>query len=258
MGKKKQLLPTVRHGEAHFFRPAFQDGNFSVVPLGRARYANELFYGYLAPNWRKALEPFAPAHSTDQNWKDTENALERYIFNRASELGAVPRTDAVRTLDRIKKAAAELLAASDTGEGSSLVWTRIEAVGGAPFSRDDFYPLLSALNQRVHLLPTEMNAERERGDQLSVGAFRHFVLDLANCYATMRGEVRVRKISDSNCDAARPTPFSLFAWEAMKQMPVRQHCSNPRGWSFFDALDDELSLLRKGGALPKKAPITSP
>jgi hypothetical protein len=259
MGKKKRTLPTVKHGEEYLFRPRFEEGNFSLVSLGRSRYANELSYGYLDSGWRNVLEPCAPPHLTDKNWISIERVLERYIFNRASELGAIPWTDAIGALERIAKGAAELLAASDAGNAGSFIWERIEAVGDTPFNRNDFYPLLSALNHRAHLLRAAMNAERERGDQLSIFAFRRFVLDIANFYDTIGGDVKVSKINDSNRDV-HPTRFSTFAWEAMKQIPekLRQHCSNPNGWSFFDALDEQVRLLPEIGALKKNTRHTSP
>lgn len=259
MGRKKRVLPTVRHGEEYYFRPSFEDGNFSLVSLGRVRYANELSYGYLGSGWRKALEPNAPGHLTDENWSAIERVLERYIFGRASELGAMPWPDAMGALEKIAKCAAGLLAASDAGNASAFIWQRM-AVSDMPFSRDDFYPLLSALNHRAHLLLAEMKAERQRGVQLSIFAFRHFVLDIANFYRATGGTVRVSKISEANRYATRPTSFSVFAWEAMKQIPVklRQHCSNPDGWSFFDALNEEVSHLRKIGALEKNTQHTFP
>jgi hypothetical protein len=184
MGKKKRTTHAVRHGTEYLFRPRFEDGNFSLVPLGRSRYANELSYGYLDSGWRKALEPYAPTHLTDENWSAIERVLKRYIFNQASELGAIPWTDAIGTLERIAKGAAELLAASDAGNANSFIWERIEAIGDTRFNRNDFYPLLSALNRRAHLLRAAMNAERERGDQLAVFAFRRFVLDIASFMTT--------------------------------------------------------------------------
>jgi hypothetical protein len=260
MGRKKRLSPTVRHGEEHYFRPKFEDGNFSLVSLGRGRYANELSYGYLDSGWRKALEPYEPAHLTDENWSAIKRVLERYMFNRASELGAIPWPDAIGALERIAKGAAELLAASDAGYASSFIWGRIETVSDTPFKRDDFYPLLSDLNHRAHLLRAAMNAERERGDLLSIFAFRCFVLDIANFYTATGGDVRVSKINNSNRDTVRRTRFSAFAWEAMKQIPaeLRQHCANPDGWSFFDALNEQVSRLREIGALRKNTRHTSP
>jgi hypothetical protein len=253
MGQKKRRLPTVRHGQEYYFRPRFEDGNFSLVSLGRRRYANEQSYGYLDSGWRKALEPYEPAHLTDENWIAIEGVLERYIFNRASELGAIPWTDAIGALERIAKGAAELLAASDAGNANSFIWERIEAIGDTPFNRNDFYPLLSALNRRAHLLLTAMNAERERGDQLSIFAYRQLASDIKDFYLAMGGMVTVSKINDSNKDIVHPSRFSVFAWEAMKQIPaeLRQYCSNPDGWSFFDALHEALSHDRKIGALKK-------
>jgi hypothetical protein len=71
--------------------------------------------------------------------------------------------------------------------------------------------------------------------------------------------VKVSKISDSNREVP-PTRFSSFAWEAMKQIPekLRQHCSNPDGWSFIDALDEQVRLLQKIGPLKKNTRHTSP
>jgi hypothetical protein len=247
MGRKKRPLPTVRHGEEHYFRPKFEDGNFALVSLGRGRYANELSYGYLAPGWRKALETYAPASRvlTDKDWATVEAVLERYIFNRASECGAYSWADAIGTLDRIAKAASGLLAACDGGVAAGFIWERIEAVGDTPFKRDDFYRLLSALNSRAHLLRTAMNAERDRGDQLRVQAFLHFVSDIAEVYRAMEGTVSVSKISGENKDVAHPSKFSVFALEAMKQVPpeLRQHHSSIG--AFSDALDHSLGALRK-------------
>jgi hypothetical protein len=212
----------------------------------------------------EVLEPHAPASRvlTDEDWGAVEAVLERYIFNRASECGAYPWADAIGTLDRIAKAASDLLAACDGGGPAGFVWGRIEAVGDTPFTaftRDDFYPLLSALNRRAHLLQAAMKAERERGDQLRVHAFLHFVSDIAKLYEAMGGDVRVSKINDANRNVS-PTPFSSFAWEAMKQIPekLRQHCFNPKGWSFFDALDDQVRLFQKVGELKKNAQRISP
>jgi hypothetical protein len=261
MGRKKRLSPTVRHGEEHYFRPKFEDGNFSLVSLGRGRYASELSYGHLDSGWRKALEPHAPTRLTEENWIAIERVLERYIFNRASELGAIPWTDAIGALERIAKGAAELLAASDAGSASGFIWGRIEAVGDTPFNRDDFYPLLSALNRRAHLLLIAMNAEHERGDELSVFAFLHFVFDIKNVYLAIGGErVTVSKINNSNRDTIHASKFSIFAWEAMKQIPekLRQYCSNPDGWSFFNELSKVLSHDRENRALKKNARHISP
>jgi hypothetical protein len=250
MGRKKRSLPTVRHGEEYHFRPKFEDGNYLLVPRGRGRYANELSYGYLDSGWRTALEPFAPASRvlTDENWAAVEAVLERYIFNRASECGAYPWADAIGTLDRIAKAASDLLAACDGGVAVGFIWGRLEAVGDTSFTaftRDEFYLLLSALNRRAHLLQAAMKAERKRGDQLRVSAFLHFVSDIAEVYRAMEGTVSVSKISGGNKDVARPSKFSVFALEAMKQVPpeLRQHHSSLG--AFSDALDQSLGALRK-------------
>ena len=46
----------------------------------------------------------------------------------------------------------------------------------------------------------------------------------------------------------------------MKQVPekLRQSCSNPDGWSFFDALNEQVSRLREIGAIKKNTRHTSP
>lgn len=257
MGKKKRTLPTVLHDEGYVYRLNLDDdGNPSLTPRGRRRSANELSYGYLTPGWRKALEPYAPASRvlTDKDWATVEAVLERYIFNLASECGAYSWADAIGTLDRTAKAASDLLAACNGGVASDFIWERIEAVGDTPFtafSRDDFYPLLSALNRRAHLLRAAMNAERDRGDQLSVFAFRHFVFDIANFYQDMGGDVNVSRISAAHVGKTRLSKFSAFAWQAMKQIPenLREHCSNPEGWAFAEALYDQLKPWRRNPKL---------
>ncbi|PZR80369.1 MAG: hypothetical protein DLM68_19680 [Hyphomicrobiales bacterium] len=222
--------------------------------MGYYQEVNLRPYGNLSHDWLSKLEPYAPRQITGDFIKRLEWVLINYIKNRAGTLAATPWHDKERGLidglEAINTAVRALLSAVDKSvPATSYILQRLEQIKEPHFARDDFYPQLSQLNWRTHLLLEELRAEEERGDALPMrSAWWSFVFGIATIYRDLGGSITVSKVSGANQATTKHSKFVKFAHAAMLEFPcdLREHTAGNHGNinSFSDALSDEIGRLR--------------
>ncbi|MBI1867077.1 MAG: hypothetical protein HYS06_02060 [Methylocystis sp.] len=278
MGKKKDSHPYQQLIEGPVFERCVDPttGGVRLQHRGYCRAINGRPYGSLAADWLSRIESHARTPISHDLRKVLELVLTNYIRDRAGELAAIPWRDKDRGLfdglEAIDRAARALLAAADkAGPATGYIWQRLEQIEDPHFSReeqpkffrDEFYPQLTQLIRRTHLLLPELMAEKKRGDALQIGnAWGNFVYGIANLYQDMGGEIKVTKLSSANRDTQQPSAFTGFAHAAMLEVPrdLREHA--PGGETsvetFSDALSDEISAQKKQGVLRARRRDKSP
>ncbi len=258
MGRNKKSHPYLDFSGGHLFRNI--PGTTTPRYVGYIQMVNSRPYGNLSHDWLSKIEPYAPRPITGGLTKHLEWILTDYLKKRAGELNANPWHDKERGLidgvTAIKTAAAALLSAVDKAVPvTDYIWQRLEQIKEPHFVRDDFYPQLSQLHHRTHLLLEELRAEEERGDALPMrAAWQRFVFGIATIYRDLGGSITAAKLSSAN-PTANPSKFAEFAHAAMLEIPcdLREHTPGNHGNinSFSDALSDEIGRLRRLGAFPK-------
>jgi len=252
MGKKKKSHPYQDFSGGHLFR--LNPGTTTLRYVGYCRKVNSRPYGNLSHDWLSKIEPHAPRPITGDFIKRLEWVLIDYIRNRAGTLAAIPWHDKERELidglEAINIAAAASLSAVDRAvPATSYILQRLEQIKEPHFARDDFYPQLTQLGMRTHLLLKELRAEEDRGDALPMrSAWRRFVFGIATIYRDLGGSITASKVSSANEATARHSKFVKFAHAAMLEIPcdLREHTAGNHGNinSFSNALSDEIGRLR--------------
>ncbi len=167
----------------------------------------------------------------------------------------------IQCAERISKAAKSLIKAIDGyGIASTILLQRMEQMDSPnlnenPFSRDEFYPKLSSLIARAHILLQELRDEKEKGVKLEIGsAWRQFAFCMADIYFELTGAApKVTEISDSNRDTEKHSKFTNFAFMAMLQVPAYlRDPGRDNIDTFSTALRGPLRLWRKARDLSKE------
>lgn len=256
MGRPRNKYPLLQHDHGEALKLTFDkdSGAISLQSQGAFHCVNGVIIGKINPDWN-LLEAHAQAPISVEHRQAIEHILATFAEERAGEIGAIPWNDKkegfIDDLKQLDEAAIALLAAfNKQTPATDYILKRIAQIKEPHFSRDEFYPQLTQLIHRTHLLLQEITAEKKQGVRLGIGnAWRRFVFGVAGIYREMTGKcLTTPELNTENHATTRPSPFLLFAHSAMLQVPenLRVHVTGggENGiYSFSGALSEVVTEL---------------
>jgi hypothetical protein len=260
----KKYLHIERIDSPHF-RPG--TGPFNTLDefcasfkyMGQYRAVNSVLTPRITPDWH-FLEMHLQMQIPDAARDKISCIVQTFADEAAAEKGGIPWDNKnddqaiIQCAKRIFKAAKSLISAiDDYGRAPAILLQRIEQMDslnlkGNPFLRDEFYPKLSSLIGRAHILLEELRDEKEKGVKLEIGsAWRQFAFCMADIYFELTGDrPKVTEISDSNRDTEKHSKFTNFAFMAMSQVPAHlRDTGRDNIDTFATALRGPLQLWRQ-------------
>ena len=223
--------PVFRPGAGPF--NTLDEFHASFKYIGQYRAVNGILVPRINVSWH-FLEMHLQMIIPDKVRDSIQLIVQTFADETAAEKGSITWDNKnddqaiTQCAERIFKAAKSLMSAiDDYGRAPTILLQRMEQMdspilNGNPFSRDEFYPKLSSLIARAHILRQELRDEKAKGSMLEIGsAWRQFVFCMADVYFELTGkQPKVTEISDSNRDTGKHSQFTKFALTAALHVPA--------------------------------------
>jgi hypothetical protein len=212
----------------------------------------------LPSGWAEVVRDACPFVISAEQQKRLQDLVTTYLWERFALTTGTRHREITKKLERMKKAATQLLEAVEIFDhGDVLTWRLLEANPHQPLIRDSFYPVLTSFVARVNLVVGQTHAERERtqGTLHQTQVWQKYVRGIVEFFRAHDWEVKISKPKGGETAVTpHPSSFVNFVWALMELMPaeLRNHFSNR--WAMADALNSVRSTMRKAKSprAPKK------
>jgi hypothetical protein len=239
-----------------------------TAPKGHGVYTvNGIVIGDLAEGWRESVSQAAPKSLTDVELRWVEHVARGYIFKRAAFVHGIPwgdperkprnkRTAGIRNrVDNLKHAAQALLDAAEIYSRSDQeIWRRLEALEPKNVHRDDVYPVITTLVNRVVRVQEQLEDEFKLDGALpQKGPLFSLIDGVASLFTAHNWPVSAAKISRANAAVVKVSPFVEFLFALMREVPseLREHAQTAHNkWALSTAVSEAKNKLRKHGWKP--------
>ena len=228
---------------------------------------NGIAFGDLAEGWHERVRQAAPETLTATELAWVEHVARGYIIKRAAFVYGIPwgdpkkrspnkSTAGIRNrIAKFERAAKALWDATEIYNPTDVeIWRRLEGLEPKAFRRDDIYPAITTLINRVVALRKEIENEFQRGDLLSQkGPLFSLIDGIASLFVTRDWPVSASKISNAKAEFAKVSPFIVFLAALMRELPekLREHVPTVRNeWALSNAVSEAMEKLKKHGWKP--------
>jgi hypothetical protein len=221
MGRKKDLVPEVRHGRA--------------LLVGRGRWVktvNEEIVPPLLVGWRSKVH--AIENLSSEHWDIVEAAVTHYVAERAARVqNPIEWKETIARIERIANSAKVLLdELNDWRGGYNLIWHRLEEISAqsrrAPLRHDDVYPIASNLYATAATAAIQVKAEwKMRGSLSYKEPWNRLIWGLADLWRqTGSNPTAANSVRGGY---AKPSDFVQFVWDIIQTAvpkPLVEHTSS--------------------------------
>lgn len=180
----------------------------------------------LTAEQRSAIVSSTNLHLTDAEWLAIEDARNNSADQFYALRDGLECDSLVGRLRAMRDAANVLLCSapetgrnsSETGEAEAVAWARIAKTEGPPFTRDDTYPIISMLANRIHL--ALQAAEMEKTTEARARPHqRDFLVKGLKDIFEAKGKRAPRSKPHDHGAPYNPSEFAAFVIAVAKTLP---------------------------------------